>query len=326
MLLTNEQEENKLNARRVLGLPVEERPEDTVFYTPSTVLENARYRVVFGSTVVYFQLVNGRFIYLGEYPLATFPDLVEYFSDQADTVYCEACREACDDLKLTDIGWLCIDCNYDGPDTLAEMRESLPDLDTCTRCKTFMRASDGEMTDDGFRCSDCLEIARKFETLTEAVEILMAAVKEAYPTTDDSAYSVRFSCSGFVTISQHLRKEDGREIPVAGFSDPQGVASDFLHRIKANKEHKAEATGWVEGQPYFDMGTTSVADQLALDGEVYTHLMPVEPFNADDRPTSVKCVPSDGFGNAHPMWRAEYSLDTQPIVVSVSTILPNYKL
>lgn len=316
--LTSDERENKLKARRILALPVKEQPDSTVFYTPGSSTEYARYRVVFGSRVVCFQHVNGRYMYKGEYHLARYPDLVAFFASQIEI---EASETRIDEALRDDEAAV----NQDRYERACGLLETDPsaDLDTCGRCRTFMLASNGEVTVDGFRCDDCLETIRKFDTLTEAVGIVRAAAAEAYPVTDTEAFTVTFSSSSFISITKHMRKEHGREIPIGGFSDAASLASDLLHRIKRNSEREAQPIGWIKGNAYRDLSVLfSIAEEYGLD-EVYDHLKTISHFDLTDKPKSVMVVPCKADGTVHTLWLKSR---INPLTVPIRQVIPESQI
>ena len=78
MALSEQELRNKKEARKLVGLPAEDRPENVLF-SPASKNEPDFYRVIMDGekekVVVCFQITNGRFVYLGEWPISTQPDL-----------------------------------------------------------------------------------------------------------------------------------------------------------------------------------------------------------------------------------------------------------
>ena len=225
------------------------------------------------------------------------------------------------DGEMTSNGFRCRKCmgNQERHERAYELLkdDACANLDTCGRCRAVVLEYEGEQTDNGFRCSDCLEVSRKFSTLTDAIEIVQAAVREAYPPTDNHSYIVHISSGGFINILKHSIHDFEEGTPVGGFAKADGLASDMLHRIKANNERaKAKSTGWVKGQAYRDIGRELVRNELGLSDE-YTHLKPIEDFeNIQDTSdlVLVDVAPCTADGQTHPL----YSV---PITVGVTSII-----
>ena len=65
--MTDQEKANKKEARRLINLPVSQRPNN-VNYKPATRLDFAKYMVQFGEIGVYFLHDGKKLQYLGEYP------------------------------------------------------------------------------------------------------------------------------------------------------------------------------------------------------------------------------------------------------------------
>lgn len=71
MTLTPQELARKRKARKLVGLPVAQRP-DNVLYQPEGRFDYAAYQVIFDDIAVCFQYDGKRFYYLGEYPAENF--------------------------------------------------------------------------------------------------------------------------------------------------------------------------------------------------------------------------------------------------------------
>lgn len=69
--MTEQEKANKKEARRLIKLPLNRRP-DNVQYTKATRFYHARYIVFFESSAVCFIQTNKQLVYLGEYPASNF--------------------------------------------------------------------------------------------------------------------------------------------------------------------------------------------------------------------------------------------------------------
>jgi len=65
--MTNQEKSNKKEAKRLINLPVSQRPAN-VYYKPATRFDFDKYMVQFGETGVFFLHDGKRLQYLGEYP------------------------------------------------------------------------------------------------------------------------------------------------------------------------------------------------------------------------------------------------------------------
>lgn len=66
--MTADEKQRKNDARRLINMPVAERPNN-VHYKPASTLNLARYMVELDGVGVYFQHDGQRLYYLGEYPI-----------------------------------------------------------------------------------------------------------------------------------------------------------------------------------------------------------------------------------------------------------------